>query len=435
VGCLLLYELVCGEDHGEIYLVSNTLTQSGDAVFDACLSIVRNSPTLQARLKVIKSRGRIINNKTGSRLAVLSSTTSGLMGKDASCLAFDEISFFRDRRVYTNLKGSQLNRKQPLSLSITTASDNLEGIGKELYDYAVNVRDGKIIDPTFLPVIYEAPLSLDWRSEEAWRAANPSLGTLFQASDLRALAREAEAEPRKLSEFRQFHLNQWQHSSVCWLTKETWDKCADDFTEDDFAGRECFTGIDLARRHDMAAVVHVFPKDGNYYLVPRFFLPEQGIEKKEASDHAPYTTWARQGLLTLTPGDTTDYDVIRDVVRQDAGKFKIQECGFDPYSAGLLDQQLRMTDGINMVEVRQRIDLIAPACGQFEKAILDRRLRHNRHPILNWHAGNVSIRTDANGNLMPDKKHSKARFDGIMAAIIGMSRCITEDMGDCLILL
>jgi phage terminase large subunit-like protein len=111
--CLLIHELICGDQAGEIYLVSNTLTQSADAVFDACLSIVQNSPALKKRLKVVKSRGRIINRQTRSRLAVLSSTTSGLMGKDASVLCFDEIAFFRDRRIYANLKGSQLNRRHP----------------------------------------------------------------------------------------------------------------------------------------------------------------------------------------------------------------------------------------------------------------------------------------------------------------------------------
>jgi phage terminase large subunit-like protein len=436
---LLIYHLMTDAPGSELYLISNTITQSADACFAACLAIVENSPSLNhrlgGRLKALPSKGRIINLKNKSKLCILSSTTHSLVGRDAQILVHDEIAFFTKREMYTNLKGSQLNRTEPLSLSITTASDNLEGIGKELYDYACGVRDGLIRDESFLPVIFQARADQDWTDPSTWSTANPSMGTLFQEADLAALCNEAKQEPRKESEFKQFHLNLWQHSSIAWLSKAIWDQGATAYTEQDFLKADCWTGLDLARKHDMAAIVHVFPRGENYYLLPRFFLPADNIKAKELQDHAPLSLWAEQGYLTLTPGNVIDYAAIRETIRADEKKFRIQEIGYDPYNAELLcNQQLRLEDGMNCVEVRQTIPVLAPATSHFERLLKEGRLKHPNNPVLNWHAANVAVRTDANLNIVPDKKNSRSRFDGIMAAVIAISRCMSLDMGPLFIL-
>lgn len=424
---LLMYHLCFDPPASELYLLSNTITQSEDACYAAAVTMATHSPALRRCLKVLKSKGRIVNTTNNSRLVILSSEANSLMGKDAQLLLFDEIAFFKDRRLYANLKGSQLNRKQPLSLAITTASDNEEGIGKELYDYAVKVKNGTINNPSFLPVLYAAEPSDDWTSPTTWAKANPSLNTLIQQDDIRKLCEEAQQEPRKESEFKQFHLNLFQHSSACFISQPTWQGCRDEFTEDDLIGMPCHCGIDLARRHDLAAVVYVFTSDDKYYLLPRFFLPEQLAKKKEMQDNVPYTTWASQGLLILTDGDVIDYSEIRKTINADDKKFSIQQCGFDPWNAELLcNQQLRLEDGINCVEVRQSIVSMGQPTNQFDKLLREKRIRHNNNPILNWMAANLTVREDSNGNVMPDKKHSTARIDGITAAIIGLSRAIAE---------
>jgi phage terminase large subunit-like protein len=50
------------------------------------------------------------------------------------------------------------------------------------------------------------------------------------------------------------------------------------------------------------------------------------------------------------------------------------------------------------------------------------QIRHGANPVLSWMAGNCAVRQDQNENIMPTKKQSTGRIDGIIAAIIGLSR-------------
>ncbi len=55
------------------------------------------------------------------------------------------------------------------------------------------------------------------------------------------------------------------------------------------------------------------------------------------------------------------------------------------------------------------------------------RLWHVGHPILAWMAGHCAVRRDDKDNIMPSKCHSTARIDGIVAAIIGLSRAMFQE--------
>jgi phage terminase large subunit-like protein len=75
-----------------------------------------------------------------------------------------------------------------------------------------------------------------------------------------------------------------------------------------------------------------------------------------------------------------------------------------------------------MVAIPQTHAGLGPAWREFEKLILDRKLRHGGHPILRWMAGNVETETDAQGNQKPSKRHSTERIDGIVALLMALSR-------------
>ena len=57
-----------------------------------------------------------------------------------------------------------------------------------------------------------------------------------------------------------------------------------------------------------------------------------------------------------------------------------------------------------------------------EKAILSRTLRHDGHPVLRWNISNVSVESDATGNLKISKKVSTERIDGVAALVMAVDR-------------
>jgi phage terminase large subunit-like protein len=63
---------------------------------------------------------------------------------------------------------------------------------------------------------------------------------------------------------------------------------------------------------------------------------------------------------------------------------------------------------------------MSPAIDAFELAMLERRLLHASHPILNWNASNARADSDPIGNRRLIKQKAIERIDGIVALIMAI---------------
>jgi phage terminase large subunit-like protein len=73
-----------------------------------------------------------------------------------------------------------------------------------------------------------------------------------------------------------------------------------------------------------------------------------------------------------------------------------------------------------MVEFGQGYKDMSPAVEAFEEALLNGRLVHPNHPVLNWCAGNAVTTSDDAGNRKPSKEKANGRIDAIVAAIMAV---------------
>jgi phage terminase large subunit-like protein len=93
-------------------------------------------------------------------------------------------------------------------------------------------------------------------------------------------------------------------------------------------GRACFVGLDLSATTDITALAWVFhPKDddGLWYLLRRYFVPEENFCKRAERDRVPYDLWTRQGFIDVTPGNVVDYGAIEQRIFADAALFQLKE--------------------------------------------------------------------------------------------------------------
>lgn len=198
-------------------------------------------------------------------------------------------------------------------------------------------------------------------------------------------------------------------------------------TRDDYrrrlAGRKCYVGLDLSLTTDLTAAVAVFPDDdgaGAFDVLAQFFVPKDRILARVTRDRVPYDEWARRGFLTATPGPTVDYDVVRAHLHDWRDEFDVRMLAFDPWNAVDLIKRLEHEDHFVCVKIRQtKAGLTAPSKA-FEKAILEKTLRHDGHPILRWNVSNTAVEIDKAGNLQPSKAESTERIDGVLALIMGL---------------
>jgi phage terminase large subunit-like protein len=63
----------------------------------------------------------------------------------------------------------------------------------------------------------------------------------------------------------------------------------------------------------------------------------------------------------------------------------------------------------------------------FEGLVYGGKYDHGGDPVLSWHARNAVCRYDENLNIMPAKKKSGERIDGIIAAIVGLAAWMGQE--------
>lgn len=418
----IYFLLFDGEIGGEVYSAAADKDQAA-LVFNVAAQMIRNDPELDAQCEIIDSQKRIVHRKSGSFYRAISAEAYSKHGFNASVIIYDELHAAPNRELYDVLTTSQGARSQPLMLAISTAGFDRHSILWELYAHAKKVAENPALDPTFLPILYEAPIDADWTDEDVWKAANPALGDFRSLEEMRVAAARAKEIPAQENTFRRLYLNQWTEQASRWISLSSWDACRAVIDRASLKGRRCYLALDLSATKDLTALVAVFPDDeGGFDVLPHFFVPKDSIRDRSARDRVPYDQWERDGYLTATPGNMVDYQAVRQTVNDWGAEFDVKEVAFDPWNAAGLVAQLGGQDGFECIAIRQGFASLSPPTKSLEKAVLSRSLRHDGHPVLRWNLGNVSVETDPAGNVKPSKKVSTERIDGVVALIMALDR-------------
>ena len=422
----LLLTCADGEERAEVYGCAADRQQAG-IVFDVAADMVRMSPALSRRVKILTATKRIVYTPTNSFYQVLSAEAYSKHGFNIHGVVFDELHTQPNRKLFDVMtKGSGDARMQPLYFLITTAGTDTRSICYETHQKAKDILEGRKIDPTFYPVIFGADESDDWTDPKVWKKANPSLGITVGIDKVKAACESARQNPAEENAFRQLRLNQWVKQSVRWMPMEKWDRCAFPVDEDELEGRICYGGLDLSSTTDITAFVLVFPpadEDDKYAVLPYFWIPEENMELRVRRDHVPYDVWERQGFLQTTEGNVIHYGYIEKFIERLGERFNIREIAFDRWGATQMVQDLEGM-GFSVVPFGQGFKDMSPPTKELMKLVLEQRIAHGGHPVLRWMMDNIYIRTDPAGNIKADKEKSTEKIDGAVATIMGLDRAI-----------
>lgn len=415
---IALYGLLAdGEVGAEVYSAAADRDQAS-LVFNVAAQMVRNDPALDAECYIVPSQKRIEHRPSGSVYRAISADAPTKLGYNASMVIYDELLSAPNRLLYEVLSTSMGGRKNPLFLSISTAGYDRHSILWELYQHAKRVLENPKLDPTFLPIIYEAPVDADWTDEKVWKKANPALGDFRDLEDMRILAARAKEIPAQENTFRRLYLNQWTEQASRWIAMPTWDACK--VPDRRLLGRRCYVGMDLSTTTDLTALVAVFPDDDGFDVLAQCFVPDDRLRARVLRDRVPYDQWARDGWLTVIPGVTVDYEVVRTALLAWRDAYDVHIVAYDPWNATDLVSRLEKQDGLPCVKIRQTYAGLSAATKSLEKAILSRQLRQDGHPVLRWCMSNVAVDSDPAGNLMPSKVASTERIDAVVALIMAV---------------
>jgi phage terminase large subunit-like protein len=423
IGLALL--LADREVGAEVYAAAGSLEQAR-RVYEDAKRMAETSKAVRGRVEILRNVLRV--PRTGGVFRALSKIAETAHGLNVSGAIIDEVHVHKSRDLVDAIETGTGARDQPLIVFITTADEGEEGsIYDEKHTYTRRVAEGVVTDPGHYGVIWAAPEDADPFAEETWRRANPGLGVSPSLSYLRREAEKAKSTPSYFPTFCRLSLNRRMRSSIRWLPMPLWDANAGMVDEKKFRYRRAWGGVDLSAVSDLSAwvlAVESRQPGVELELVSRFWLPEERVDELEAQVQMPLRQWAREGWLTLTEGDAIDYGTIEKQIIADCRRLNVQRVSYDRMFAGQLVQRVdQKTKGVDVVPVAQTYLGMSPGSKELERLLREGRVKHGGNPILRWNAACVEIYADGNDNIRPrkpDRHQSKARIDGIAAAVMAL---------------
>ena len=404
--------------------------QQASIVFDVAKQMVEMSPALMKRSKLMAATKRIVNYGNAGYYQVLSAEVGGKHGFSVSGLVFDEIHTQPNRQLYDVLtKGSSDARQNPLHFIITTAGNDRHSIAFELHTKAVDILEGRRVDPTFYPVVYGLKDDEDWEDEANWYKVNPSLGYTVDIERLRDAYREAKQNPADEITFKWLRMNMWVSSTVAWIPDAIYMRGNEPINMASLEGRDCYAGLDLSSTGDITALVLIFPprdEDEKFVLLPYFWIPEETIPRRVKANSVPYDIWEKQGYIMSTEGNVIHYDFIEKFIMDLSEKYHILEIAVDRWNATHVIQNLE-DNGLTMVPFGQGFASMSAPTKEFYRLLMEGKIIHGGHPVMRWMAGNVVVDTDPAGNIKVTKAKSKEKIDGIVAAIMALDRAVRHE--------
>ena len=384
-----------GEYGARIYMAAPKLEQAR-LCFDAFFQMVQKEPRL-AELSQ-KRRTDVFIESSNTTIKPLAFSAKKSDGLNVQCGICDEVASWQGDqgiKFYEVLKSSQGARKQPMLLSLTTAGYVSGGIYDELIARSTRLLMGNGKETRLAPFLYMIDNTDKWNDINELRKANPNLGISVSVDYMLEEIAIAEGSLSKKTEFLTKYCNIKQHSTQAAFPAVAVEKASGEHIDPaSFANCYCVGGIDLSRTTDLTACTAVIQKDGELYVLAKFFLPSAKLEEAIARDGLPYDIYAQRGLLQLSGENFVDYHDCETFFRELVERWKIYplQVGYDRYTAQYLIQDMEAY-GFHCDDVFQGFNL-TPVINEFGGLLKDGRIHIGDNDLLKIHLLNTALKHD-----------------------------------------
>lgn len=412
IASILLAHLVGPEAVQNSQIVSGAQSQDQAAVvFELARKMVEMSPELSAVTHIHPSGKRLTGTRKNVLYRALAAEGKTAHGLSPILAILDEVGQVvgpTDKFVtaITSAQGAYAN---PLLIAISTQAPT----DADLFSTWIDAQRAAP-DPRVVCHVYEAGANLALDDRAGWFAANPALGIFRSLGDVEKQCKAAMEMPANEPEFRNLILNQRVEAVSPFVSQSVWKENGAEPGQ--IAGQKVWGGLDLSSVSDLTALVLV-TEDGDVH--PQFWLPGAGLAEKSRKDRVPYDLWAKQGYLNTTPGRAIEYEYVAEAMRAVFDKYSVQKIAFD---RALFEHLKPWLIKANFSEAElgkfepygQGTLSMTPALRELEAKLLERKLRHGMHPILEMCARNAKVSGDSGARKF-DKKTARGRIDGMVA--------------------
>jgi len=432
---VMLTALILNHRPSAEFIILAPTKEGAENAFNPVRDMVNAEPELQDRFHVQEHYKMITDRLSKSTLKVVAADSSVVTGKKATGVFIDELHEFgksaKAQHMITEATGGLASRPEGFVFYCTTqSSEPPAGVFADKLAYARGVRDGRIQDNMFLPLIYEFPQS--WIDQKKHRdlanayVTNPNWGLSVDQRVVEQKYKEAqEAGEHAVKDFLSKHLNlqtemalranRWLGADF-WLQTESQSVTLDSILErsevvtvgGDGGGLDDLLGLTLCGRD----------RDTKKKLIWSHAWAHPSVLERHKQFEAQIRDYAKRGEVTLVDRVGDDVLEFAAIVKRvfDAGL--LYKVGLDPAGVGAILEALSDAeipeDQITGVSQGWRL---GAAIKTAERWLAAGEIEHARQPLMNWCVGNAMVEPKGNAILITKAASGGAKIDPVMSML------------------
>jgi phage terminase large subunit-like protein len=421
----------------ELLILAPTIEVANNA-FQPARDMVREDPELEDLLHVQDHYRTITHRVTKAVLKVVAADNETVSGKKAAFVLVDELGLFGKKpnadAMLREATGGQVSRPEGFTIYLSTQADaEPAGVFKAKLEYARAVRDRVIVDPEFLPVLFEFPEEMieseAYLDPANFYVTNPNLNRSVDLPWLiRELGKVRNATGGELQVFLAKHLNVeigLRLAQDRWPGAKHWERCANKAIRDlDVFLARCdvvVVGGDGGGLDDLLGLVLLGrDRDTRKWLLWAHAWCHPDVLELRQEIAPRLKDFEKEGTLTICKHPTQDVEEFADLILRVKNADLLPEeaaIGLDPFGVTALIDELvaRGIDEKQLQGIGQGYKLNGAVLG-LERKLADGTLEHDGSAMMNWVVGNAKVEKRGNNVLVTKQVAGKAKIDPLVAA-------------------
>lgn len=451
-------------ESGEFYILAPTKEVADNSFFPA-RDMIRADEELLKLLHVQDSQRLITHRTTGAFLKVAAADSETVSGKKTIGLLIDELWLFGQRAnaesMIREAEGGLNSRPEGFVIYLTTQSPKPPAgiFDQKLKDFR-DIRDGKLVDPQSLPIIYEFPeemiKSKAYEKPENWFIPNPNWGKSVDPNFLIGKRAEA-ARSGKASlidwdaKFLNVQAGMSQRADG-WAGAELWDRGSDtSLTLDailersevvtmglDGGGLDDLLGIGVVGRekgrkrwlgwaHALISTIGLYRRKANINEYRKFLAAGDltifrfhNKDAEEAESDPDVAALLAEFPPQISVEGELPFDIrfVVDLVERVRDGGLLAQVGVDAAGIGAIVDALA---GIDITQDAETLDAVRQGIGLMgayktvERKLGDRTFLHCGSELLNWCVGNARVVLTSTASRIAREEAGFGKIDPLIA--------------------
>ena len=417
----------------EFSVLAPTVEVANNA-FAPARDMVQKDEELDVLMHVQTHIKTITHRESGAALKVLAADQNTVGGKKSVGTLVDELHLFGKmasaENMFREALGGLASRPEGFVIWLTTQSDEPPaGVFKQKLDYARDVRDGKIVDPGFVPIIFEHPPEMvengDCLKLENMALVNPNMGFSVDQAFLEREFKKAElAGGDSFRGFLAKHANVeigMNLRSDRWAGADFWAEQGVEtgLTLDQLIARSeaIDVGIDGGGLDDLLGLAVIGrDRETRKWLAWTHAWAHPSVLERRKQEASRFHDFAKDGDLTLVKNIGDDVADVADIVSMVYEAGLLDKVGVDPSGIGAILDAL-VERGIpeeKIIGISQGWKMTG-AIKTAERKLAEGVMVHGGQPMMSWCVGNAKVEPRGNAVIITKQAAGSAKIDPLMA--------------------